>query len=88
MGDQGLLAFNVLNSVGYALAAFARAGPYERDTRGMADSSGVDERVIGAMVLTPAVLDASRYYKPRSQWAKWTSRAVKVGSVLLVIKER
>jgi hypothetical protein len=85
---KGLVAFNVLNSVGYALVAFARAGPFERDTRGMSDSSGVDERVIGAMVLTPAVLDAYRYYKPNSPWAKWASRAVKVGSVLLVIKER
>jgi hypothetical protein len=85
---KGLVAFNVLNSVGYALVAFARAGPFERDTRGMADSAGVDERAIGALVLTPAVLDAYRYYKPHSQWAKWASRAVKAGSVFLVIKRR
>jgi hypothetical protein len=85
---KGLVAFNVLNSVGYALVAIARAGPFERDTRGMADSAGIDERAAGALVLTPAVLDAYRYYAPRSRWAKWTSRAVKAGSVLLVMKGR
>ena len=85
---KGVLAFNVLNSAGYACVAFARAGPFERDTRGIADSIGVDERIIGAMVLAPAVLDAIRYFKPEARWAKWASRAAKAGSVLLVIKKR
>jgi hypothetical protein len=85
---KGVLAFNVLNSVGYACVAFARSGPFERDTRGMADSIGVDERAIGAVVLAPALLDAYRYFRPEARWAKWASRAVKVGSVLLVIKRR
>src|SRR5213593_50925 len=57
-GTKGLLAFNVLNSIGYAIVAFAKAGPPERDTRGMADSIGIDERAIGAIVLAPALLDA------------------------------
>ncbi len=83
---KGLLAFNVLNAVGYGIVAFARAGPYERDTRGMAQSIGVSEPVIGAMVMAPALLDAYRYYRPDSRWAKWASRAVKAGSVLLVFK--
>jgi hypothetical protein len=83
---KGVLAFNVLNSAGYAFVAFARAGPFERDTRGMAESVGVDERAIGALVLAPAVLDAIRYFKPEARWAKWASRAAKVGSVLLVVK--
>src|SRR5262245_54418473 len=85
---KGLLAFNVLNSVGYAAVAFAKAGPPERDTRGMADSIAVDERVIGAIVLAPAVLDGYRYFNRGSGWAAWTSRAIKVGSVLLVLKHR
>ena len=84
---KGVLAFNVLNSVGYACVAFARAGPFERDTRGMAQSSGVDERAIGALVLVPAVLDAIRYFKPGARWAKWASRAAKAGSVVLVAKK-
>lgn len=82
---KGMLAFNVLNSVGYALVAFARAGPPERDTRGMA-TIGVDERVIGAIVLAPAALDAFRYFKPEARWAVWASRAAKAGAVLLVLK--
>lgn len=85
---KGVLAFNVLNSAGYACVAFARAGPFERDTRGMAQSIGADERAIGALVLAPAVLDAVRYFRPEARWAKWASRAAKVGSVLLVIKRR
>ena len=35
---KGLLAFNVLASVAYATAAFGTFGPYERDTRAMADA--------------------------------------------------
>ena len=85
---KGVLAFNVLNAAGYACVAFARAGPFERDTRGMAESIGVDERAIGALVLAPAVLDAIRYFKPEARWAKWASRAAKVGSVLLVVRQR
>lgn len=85
---KGVFAFNILNSVGYAAVAFAKAGPYERDTHGMADSTGIDERVIGAVVLAPALLDAYRYFRPDARWAKWTSRAAKAGSVLLVIRKR
>jgi hypothetical protein len=84
---KGVLAFNILNSVGYACVAFARSGPFERDTRGMAASAGVDERAIGALVLAPAVFDAIRYFKPEAGWAKWASRAAKAGSVGLVIRK-
>ncbi len=85
---KGVLAFNGLNSVGYACVAFARAGPFERDTRGMAAATGVDERAIGVVVLAPALLDAIRYVRPEARWAKWASRAAKVGSVLLVARRR
>lgn len=83
---KGMLAFNVLTSMGYGIVAFAKAGPVERDTRGMASSIQVNERVIGALIIAPAVLDAYRYFKPGSRWAAWTSRGVKVGSVLLVLR--
>jgi hypothetical protein len=82
---KGVFAFNVLNSVGYGIVAFARAGPAERDTRGMS-AIGIDERVIGAIVLAPAVLDAYRYFRPDSKTAAWLSRGVKIGSVLLVLR--
>ena len=83
-----MFAFNLLNSVGYALVAFAKAGPTERDTRGMADAIGVDERAIGVVILAPAVLDAYRYFRPNSRVAVWMSRGVKIGSMLLVLRSR
>lgn len=83
---KGIVAFNVLTSAAYAGAAFARTGPDERDTRGIASSAGIDERWIGAMVLAPAILDAWRYFDPDAAWAKWTSRLVKIGMILLVIR--
>ena len=83
---KGYFAFNVLASVAYAGAAFAKSGPEERDTRGMAASSRLDERWIGAIVLAPAVLDAWRYYHPGSKWATWSSRGVKIGMVVMVAR--
>ena len=83
---KGLLAFNVLASVAYSGAAFARVGPYERDTRAMASSRRIDERWIGALVVAPAVLDAWRYFDRDPAWARWSSRALKVGMVVLVLK--
>lgn len=83
---KGVLAFNIGASAAYAGAAFARTGPDERDTRGMAESSNVDERWIGALILAPAVLDTWRYFDPDARWPVWASRAVKVGSVLLIFR--
>ena len=83
---KGLFAFNVLASVAYATAAFGTFGPYERDTRAMADALDVDEPWVGVMILAPAALDAWRYVKPESRWAAWTSRALKVGAVLIVVR--
>lgn len=83
---KGLLAFNVLASVAYATAAFGTFGPYERDTRAMAEALDVGEPWVGAMILAPAVLDTWRYIRPESRWAAWTSRALKVGAVLIVVR--
>jgi hypothetical protein len=83
---KGVLAFNVLASVAYSVAAFARIGPAERDTRGMAVSARMAEPAIGAIILAPAALDGLRYYFPEQPWLAWTSRAVKVAGVLLVIR--
>jgi hypothetical protein len=84
--SKGVLAFNVLASIGYGTVALAKAGPFERDTRGMADAIRVDERAIGVIVMTPAVFDAIRYFKPEARWAVWASRVAKVGTVLLVVR--
>jgi hypothetical protein len=83
---KGMLAFDVLTETGYALVAFAEAGPIQRDTHGMAVGLGTSERVIGAIVLTPAVLEAYRYFRPESRWARWAMWMTEAGSALLVIK--
>ena len=83
---KGMLAFHVVTSLVYSGAAFGKTGPLERDTRGMASSRRIDERWIGAIVLAPALLDMYRYFNPDARWATWTSRGVKMGSVVLVIK--
>lgn len=83
---KGVVAFNVLASVSYAGAAFARTGPVERDTRGMADALGWKEPWVGLLVLLPAILDAVRYYHPEARWAAWGSRAAKIGGVVLILK--
>jgi hypothetical protein len=76
--EKGLLAFHVATSTAYAGAAFARYGPHERDTRGIADATSTDERVIGALVLAPAAFDTWRYFRPESKAARWGSRLSKV----------
>lgn len=83
---KGVLAFNVLASAAYAGAAFGRTGPFERDTRGIAEAARIDERWVGAMILAPAIFDTWRYLQPEAKWAVWASRAAKVGMVLLVLK--
>ena len=83
---KGMLTFHVVTSLVYAGAAFAKTGPVERDTRGMAESLHINERWLGALVLAPAVLDTYRYFHPDARWAAWSSRGVKMGSVLLVLK--
>lgn len=83
---KGIFTFNIVTSAAYAGAAFAKTGPVERDTRGIADSARVDERWIGALLLAPAALDAWRYFHPGSKWAAWSSRGVKIGMVVLIVR--
>jgi hypothetical protein len=83
---KGVFACDVGTSAMYSVAAFAQVGPPERDTRGMAESSGIDEAWIGAIVLAPAVFDMWRYFDPDSRVAVLLSRAAKIGSVLLVLR--
>jgi hypothetical protein len=82
---KGVLGFNVIASVAYSAAGFARTGPVERDTRGMADALRWKEPAIAGLILIPALLDAYRYFRPEQRWAVWSSRAAKAGMVLLVV---
>ncbi len=83
---KGAFTFNVLASFVYAGAAFARTGPAERDTRGMAEALHWKEPFVGLLILAPAVLDAVRYYHPSAKWAEWGSRGAKITGVVLVLK--
>jgi hypothetical protein len=85
---KGVLVFHLATSALYAGAALSGLGPPERDTRGMAAALGPDgiaEPVVGLLVLTPAVLDAYRYFRPQSAWARWASRGAKIAAVSLVV---
>jgi hypothetical protein len=83
---KGVLTFHVVTLMIYSGAAFAKAGPVERDTRGMAQSIHINERWLGPLLLAPALLDTYRFFHPDARWAAWTSRGVKMGSVALVLK--
>lgn len=85
---KGLFAWHLLSSAVYTAAAFGEIGPLERDTRGMATSLGVSERWMGVLLLVPAACDAWRYFNPEARWARWLSRAAKIGLVLAVVRAR
>lgn len=83
--ETGIVTFGIATSTAYAGAAWARTGPAERDTRGMAATLGVTEPVIGTLVLLPALLDGYRAWRPGSRRAAWASRGVKAGLMLVTI---
>jgi hypothetical protein len=84
--EKGMLAFDVLTSIGYGAVAFAEAGPAQRDTRGIAAGLGAPEPAIGALIMAPAILQIYRYYRPDSRWAKWATRALAAGSVVILVR--
>jgi len=87
---KGILGFNLATSAMYATAAFGQFGPDARDTLGIAvsydDGKGMPEPVVGALILAPAVLDGWRYLHPEATWAKWASRAAKIGMAMLTLR--
>ena len=86
---KGEFAFDELTSIGYGIIALGNAGrPGEpnMDTRAMADAIHMSEPLIGGLVITPALLDGYRYFDPDARWAKWTSRIIKAGTLLLILK--
>lgn len=84
---KGVLAFDVLLSSGYGLAALARVGPDERDPRGMAAGSGLPEPLVGGLILVPAALDTWRYHRPRAKWPRRLSRLTKLGLVAIAFAD-
>jgi hypothetical protein len=83
---KGVFAFHIITSFVYAYGALAKTGPEARDTLGMANALGINERWLGLAVLAPAVLDLYRSFHPEAKWATYTSRSVKLGFVLAIAK--
>jgi len=81
-----MLAFNYWLTVGYGANAFFGGGPPRRDTKGMADTARLPEAVIGALILTPALLDAYRYHHPEARWPRRASRTAKVLLLVLALR--
>jgi hypothetical protein len=75
---KGLLAFNILLSVGYAISAMTRIENMEGDVSGTARMIGVPREAYAGVLLAIAGLDTYRYFVPDSRWAPWVSRAGKV----------
>ncbi|HTP52723.1 MAG TPA: hypothetical protein VMK42_18695 [Anaeromyxobacteraceae bacterium] len=78
---KGMLAFNTLASVGYALANLFNLEPPEGDLRAMSRLVPVPHAVLSGLVLATAALDISRYYFPDAEWLPWVSRVTKLATV-------
>jgi hypothetical protein len=81
---KGLLAFNILLSVGYALCSWTRIEDPHGDVSRSAQLAGLSHEVYAGMLILPALFDLYRYFKPDSRVAPWLSRGAK-GAFLGVI---
>ncbi len=82
---KGVLAFNTLVSVMYAVGAWTQLEPEDAgDIAGQARLSGIPRPLLAGALLLPAALDLYRYYRPSSWWAPWAALAAKAGYVGLV----
>ena len=70
---KGVLMFDILLSLGYAITGFANIGPPQSDVMTMARGMGVHPWKVGLMLTVPAVVDLVRYFAPEMTWAPWVS---------------
>jgi hypothetical protein len=70
---KGVLMFDIVLALGYAVTGFAGIGPAQSDVNTMARGLGVPPWQVGLMLAVPAAIDLYRYLVPRSVWAPWTS---------------
>ena len=75
---KGVLMFDILLSVGYAISGFANVGPPQSDVMTMARAMKVDPWKVGLMLTVPAVVDLVRYFAPELTWAPWVSIQSKI----------
>lgn len=81
---KGMVAFNTLASVGYALANFFSLEPPEGDLRAMSRLAPLPPGILSGIVLATAGLDIARYFLPDNVWLPWVSRLTKVATVGVV----
>jgi hypothetical protein len=70
---KGVLMFDVVLSLGYAITGFAGVGPSQSDVNSMARALEVPPWQVGIFLVVPAVMDLYRYLVPSSTWAPWVS---------------
>jgi hypothetical protein len=70
---KGVLMFDIVLAVGYAITGFAGVGPPQSDVNTMSRGLQVPPWQVGLMLVVPAAVDLYRYLVPRSVWAPWTS---------------
>lgn len=70
---KGVLMFDIVLAVGYAVTGFAGIGPPQSDVNTMARGLQAPPWQVGLMLALPAAVDLYRYLVPRSAWAPWTS---------------
>jgi hypothetical protein len=79
---KGLLAFNTLVSVMYAVGAVTGLEPSAGgDIANQARMSGLPRAALAGAVLVPAMIDLYRYARPEAAWAPWAAVATKAGYV-------
>jgi hypothetical protein len=74
----GLLAFNTLTSVAYAVANLAGIEPSAGDLAGAVRDARASRAVLSLSLLGIAGLDLGRWAVPDLAWLAWASRAAKV----------
>ncbi len=82
---KGVVAFNTLTSIGYAVANWLSLEASAGDLHGMDEVSQVPRGVAALMIFTPAILDLGRYFFPDWRFLPWVSRASKTAIIGVTI---
>lgn len=81
---KGMLAFNTLTSIAYAIANWTSIEPPEGDLRTMTQLAPYPRGVLALLVFLAAGLDIARYFLPDVPVLPWVSRAAKLATTGLV----
>ena len=73
---KGVLAFDILVSVGYAVASFTNTEDPFGDVTAASQASHINHDVFATLLITPALLDAYRFARPGSRWVPVASRTL------------